>query len=336
MTTTDELRTLVAQRADTALRGVDIDGLVAIAAQRGRRRRRARVAGGAVAAAATVAAAVLVVPQMVAGQNLAPVDVPAPKHGFPGTLDGGLLLDAATGVGSASVTVPAGETNLAWAVTCEPAASKPVTLLVSLRGPDGGSTPMTGEDCTGSPPSLVSFESGWDAVESIRTEVGAGPDDPVTLTVRSEGGRAPVGIGAYAKVPLDQYPLPPAPDPLPDLQRSQVWGSDGEPVTPLYEAELTWAGRTSSTAELDLPAGDGLSILVRSQTPADVTVRLDGEPVLRHTVYDYEQRPMVAFVDSPVPEGLARLDVVVDGEAGEVQLLVVAGDRSRLTWGDAP
>jgi hypothetical protein len=342
MTSTDQLRDAVTSRADSAFRTVDLDGLVASAARRGRRHRRARVAGGLVVAAVVAAGASVVVPSMLPGQDVAPALVPAPKLGFPGVQSGGLLMDASTGVGTTSVTVPAPKTALGFDVACPGieagTGGQAPEVRVAFAGPGASSNAAAfyGTTCTGTSGGLAVLGAGWDDVAAVRDDLGADPSDQITATATVQGQAIPVSLGVYRVVSLQDYPVPAAPDPLPPLDTVAVTDATGAVGEPVLDLDARWQGPTVSTSEVTLPPGDELSVMVLSQTPAEVTVRVDGSDVVRQTIYDYDQTVAVTTVTNPAPEGgPRRVDIVLTGggqvQSGQVQVAIAAGGGS-VEW----
>lgn len=345
MTSTDDLRRTVAAHSESALGDVDIEGLVAGAARRGRRRRAVRTAASTVALGAVAAAAITLVPTLLPSDPQ-PVRQPIEETlGFPAVMDGGFLRAADSGTGEVSVTTTAGTTGMGWAVTCSSPTGRPVDLVVEISiGNTRDPLFAAGGPCTpGGPPSMQST-GGWDT-DSWR-DYGVEPGDPVTFTATQQHGKgATVQTGVYDLVPLAQYPLLPAPDPLPPLAPpgSVTIDATGDDVEPLLDTSFAWddQGRYSQEFEIEVPNGAvDVPVMVWSQTPAEVRISVDGREQHHATFYDYSQSPhylqsLDTAGSAPGTTATVRFDVESPTGRGAIGVLMVA-EQPGMVFNSAP
>jgi hypothetical protein len=122
--------------------------------------------------------------------------------------------------------------------------------------------------------------------------VGVEPGEPTTITVsqpewpgEDEPGQAPqrqgvIGMAVGEPVPLDEYPFPPAPGPLPPLPDAPAdWDVlatlANDPDDPL------------APRSLELPQEHDVDFYVLSQTPGALHVRLDDAEFMSCYTWDY-------------------------------------------------
>jgi hypothetical protein len=347
VSTTDDLRHLVRARADAELHDVDLPRLTARAAAAGRRRRATRVAGAGLATLSVAGLGLAILPGLLPADDAPLVEadrpVPAVSELFPSWLGGGALAQA-TGwePEQATAELAAAVPAMAWSIRCDTPDGRPVDVQVEVVG-TGGAAATVGERCRpdAGPTGLASVVPAWEDVAAWR-ELGIDPTQPLSVSVRavrdpasdSGPGDAEVAIAVYERVPLDEYPAPPAPDPLPTLDADLV-------VTPSEGAAVdaftttTQIGSGAVQFETTMPQ-DGLSVAFASTVPAEVRVLVDGTLAAVLTTYDYE--PGVHLSGLNTGDAAPGEPVVIEfqtsglpGVDGELALAVAPSDP-RLVW----
>jgi hypothetical protein len=128
--------------------------------------------------------------------------------------------------------------------------------------------------------------------ESLRATYGVKVGQPATVTFAVDGvPTKPIGLAVGEEVEPALYPFPPRPATLPPLEHpsdysANVYAVQGSESQPSVYADPADPNRPQT---ITLTWGDPVDIELRSQTPGEMTVQVNGVEVASGKWWDYSQ-----------------------------------------------
>jgi hypothetical protein len=252
-------------------------------AVRRRRRRTATVAAATVAVTAVGLSSVALLKTAGGTPTATPLPTPTIRMiaGFPEYADGARVIaarEAPRSVSTVSVTFTPTTLNLVFFERC---LADNFSHRYSINGhvfADGD-----GSGCS-------TYRS---TPDDLRTTYGVKVGQPATVTFTTDGvPTEPIGLAVGEEVEPARYPFPPRPATLQPLEHESDYPADvsaehgsAESQRSIY-ADPTDPNRPQT---MSLIWGDTMDIELRSQTPGELTVQVNGVEVGSGTWWDYQQ-----------------------------------------------
>lgn len=335
-----EFRDVLAERS-AQLPAPELDRIEGVR-RRVRQVRRRRVA--VVAAAAVAVLLVVGYPALTRGS---PHRAPQPAatgpgirviDGFPEYADGARLVGTAHGdlaMGSTvRLTIPGNSLGYSFASSCSVAGAY-VSVLLSWQlngvqlssgtcgGPDGGGSVQTGGELSrygivdGQPAELTA------QVVSATMHLTISPESPDHPEASGQTVLVPPGsitIAASVRIPVADYPFPPRPAQLRDLDRLDVWNVN-DPAALVLSSDRA---DPLAPRSLTFTAAAGTELDAVAQTPGALRIELDGAPLTTAEYWDYLAGICAATVATG---GTHTLTVYPERVTGEWRVVIHNGGQ---------
>lgn len=307
--------------------------------------RRRRTVGTLVVVAAVALAIGL--PRLATGSHgSVPAAVPTAVDGFPLWAEGGKVIGTRTGplsTGSVSLPVTFSRLDYGFVVDsrctfAEPDTNLAVLLSVSVNGTElYQSSCGSGQIEPGDPAVLAnaSLKVGVPAVVTLTAVYAQLSDTGYVTPTRVTVPDGTIAMAVRQRVPFEDYPLPPRPDPLPRFDPAQLGLEGGEPAA----VAMTTGGSdplAPVTTTIDWPhvAADDpwLRYDAYSQTPGYLQVSVDGTPVnMPAEFWSYSSTPNGAQWSATISaDDLAKLDLTI--KPGDTVTLTVTPRYVSGAW----